>query len=228
MQFDGLLPMPAAAVACLMALLMVMRIFLRPQAPSRHALALQEEHGFRAADVSCASSLTATLYQEAASGRCGALPLLAAAGADVNVQHGEDFATPLHVAVANGDAAMVDAIVACGAALDVPLSNGKSPLHLAAMGAHTQIVRALLVAGARANLSDREGKFTPLMLAAAYTRDAEAVGLLIDAGANVDARDKTGMAAVDYALASKNAAAVSKLKASGATTSKVQRRKPER
>jgi hypothetical protein len=214
----------AFATACAVIAVAVNLLPSLQSAPSALATRLQEEHGLAATEVASRSRLTATLYQKVAEGDTKPVTLLVQAGADVNVQAGDANAAPLHLAVTNGDAAMVDKLVSCRASLDVPMYDGKTALHLAAMDAKTGMVRALLAAGARTDFADREGNFTPLMLAAAYTKDAQVVNLLIDAGVSIEARDKTGMTALDYAIASKNDEAAKKLTAAGAKTSKVVKR----
>lgn len=207
-------------VCALVALVAFIAVFARPKPPVPELTTrLREECGFSAHDVSSCARLTAALFQEA-QGNGTHLKLLVAAGADINVQAGDERATPLHVAVTKGNADLVEELIECKAAVNVPTATGKTALHMAAMQADARMIRALLAAGARHNFVDREGHYTALHLAAGYAnpKDTEPVSLLIDAGANLDARDRTGATALDYAVAAKCVEVATKLRTAGATT----------
>ena len=205
----------------LVALLAFIAVFARPKPPVPElATRLREECGFSAHDVSSRARLTAALFEEAAQGNGTHLKLLVAAGADINVQAGDERATPLQVAVTKGNADLVERLIECKAAVNVPTATGKTALHMAAMQADARMIRALLAAGARHDFVDREGHYTALHLAAGYAnpKDTDPVSLLIDAGANLDARDRAGATALDYAVAAKCVEVAAKLRAAGATT----------
>ena len=65
--------------------------------------------------------------------------------------------TPLQVAVWNGHASVVDALLQHEVSVDQANSNGLTPLMAAAWNGHTEIVRALLDHGADINATDSNG-----------------------------------------------------------------------
>ena len=224
--FEFVLPRQAAMTAMILLATISIVGTGAPKPPPELVAQLQAEHGLSDVDVSSRSHLTAALYREVGEGHARVVPVLVAAGADVNIQAGEVRATPLHIALTNGDAEMVDALLKCRCTLDVPMHDGKTEMHLVAMKGNAALASKLRAAGARGDLADREGDFTPLMLAAAYGKDTDAnahlhvIELLIDAGVNLDARDKKQRwTALEYAIASKFTKAAEKL---GKAASKLQ------
>ena len=99
-------------------------------------------------------------------------------------------------AVARGELAAVEGLIAKGVALDEPrLSDGMTPLGVAAMHGHLAVARALLTGGARPGAPNRDGN-TALHIAAFFTR-GELVRALLDAGAPLERRNARGERAVD-------------------------------
>lgn len=73
--------------------------------------------------------------------------------------------TPLHIAAANGNVALVAELLAYHADVNAhDATHGVTPLHLAARNGHHQIAKLLLEHGANPQALDHQGK-TPLMLA---------------------------------------------------------------
>lgn len=122
--------------------------------------------------------------------------ILLSAGADLKPKGG--YGTPLTNAALAGDVEMVRVLLKAGA--DV---REGSPLFAAVSDLNTPpdqygaVVQELIKAGANVNESRRDGT-TPLM-AAAQENHARAVQLLINAGADVKAKDLNGKAAINYA-----------------------------
>ncbi|KAA0178837.1 hypothetical protein FX016_23175 [Cupriavidus gilardii] len=115
-----------------------------------------------------------------------------AAGADVNAR-GEDGATPIWQATT---AEGVELLIAAGADIDARLtrggelfSRGATALHRAAKSRNVELLEAMIRAGANVNAIDRDA-VTPLHYAA--VTDPANVRILLAAGADLDAADKTG------------------------------------
>ncbi len=113
--------------------------------------------------------------------------LLLDAGADVNAAN-DLGVTPLVLAIVNGNAAMVDTLLAARANANVAaLSTGETPLMAAARTGHATIVRALLAHGADVNVAETAHGQTALMWAAARGHSA-VVSTLIEVNADVKKR----------------------------------------
>jgi ankyrin repeat protein len=89
-----------------------------------------------------------------------------------------------------GDDARVRAALSEGASADATQPDGRTALMLAAESGDVEAVRALLERGADPNAQAVYGE-TALMLA-----DPDVVGILVEAGADVDARNGTGRTAL--------------------------------
>jgi uncharacterized protein len=98
---------------------------------------------------------------------------------------GSDGSTPLHQAVRANDLKTVDALIKRGADVKAVTRYGVTPIQVAAMNGNAVILRRLLDAGADVNTATPGGE-TALMTAAGK---ADAVTLLLDRGANVNAKD---------------------------------------
>lgn len=101
----------------------------------------------------------------------------------------------------DGGIAIIEALVAAGAAIEACDDEGRTPLHEAASGdwGYAGAIRALLRHGAAPEPADHEGS-TPLMLAAS-NGEAECVRELLFAGADPLRKDKHGQSALDHAKA---------------------------
>lgn len=95
---------------------------------------------------------------------------------------------------------LVAALTAAGADVNAANRFGVTPLMYAVLAGPGQ-VNILLAAGAKANAADDNGR-TPLMLAA-YDGKLDVVKLLVQAGADVNARDAKGQSALDYVTSGK-------------------------
>ena len=81
------------------------------------------------------------------------------AGADVDARaDNPQRVAALHAAVARGDAAMVELLLARGATVDLPQQQGITPLHGAAGAGRADIVELLKRAGADPRLKDEAGR----------------------------------------------------------------------
>ena len=98
--------------------------------------------------------------------------------------------TPLHYAASNPDPAVAAMLLDAGAAVNPRDGDAHTPLHRAAHSKNAAVVTLLLAAGAEVDARDASG-VTPLLLAGycaagGMCRDAAAVEVLLDAGADVN------------------------------------------
>ncbi|MCA9707780.1 MAG: ankyrin repeat domain-containing protein [Myxococcales bacterium] len=158
------------------------------------------------------------------------------------------YTTPLRQAAEAGDVAWCRYLLGRGAAVDgrdscerTPLASAKTvevievlleagadprkgcPLYWPADAGDLPRLRVLLAAGAR--VDDRLGQSTPLMAAARSSRGEDAVPLLLEVGAEVDARNEIGETALVKAAGCNCRITVERLLAAGASpTVKTQRK----
>jgi ankyrin repeat protein len=116
------------------------------------------------------------------------LDALIAKKARVDVTN-EFGSTPLAEAVKLADARMVKTLLDAGAGPESPNQDGETALMLAIKTGELPIVQMLIKAGADVNVIEKFHNQTPLMYAAAATRNAgDMVKLLLSKGANVKPR----------------------------------------
>lgn len=123
-----------------------------------------------------------------------------AAGANVN-QRLKNGVTALMLASIKGHRDIVRALLTASA--DVNASNkGTTALHVAAHQGHGSVIRDLLAAGARVDARTDAGylRSTPL-LDAAGAGQLDAAEILMNAGADVNARDELGLTPLMLAAA---------------------------
>jgi ankyrin repeat protein len=154
---------------------------------------------------------TPLMAAAACDGCSGIVRYLLSKGADPKVKDNSG-GTALKSAAAAGDAATVRLLLEAGADPNATDSSGSTPLLWAVTNCSLPSVQALIAKGAQVNLAMTDagtvkfGKIqlvglTPLMVAAPYC-GAEMTETLLDAGANVNARDIRGMTPLMLALAS--------------------------
>ena len=144
------------------------------------------------------------LHLAAAKGRLEMAQLLLDHGAEINALEGLGL-TPLHLAVQNRQPEMVALLVSRYANTELQgkafgmTGEAVSPLDLAAVLGETASARILIEQG-KADLASRTSmsKHTPLH-AAAEADNSEVVALLLESGAQVDARDTYGETPLHYA-----------------------------
>jgi len=133
------------------------------------------------------------VFEAAAAGDAERVRALLAADALLRDAHAPDGWTPLHLAGHFRQTSVIDVLVAHGADVNAVSRNAdaNAPLHAAtAGGADTTLMRRLVEAGARVN-HRQSGGFTALHEAAAIG-NADVARLLLDAGAEADARNIEG------------------------------------
>jgi ankyrin repeat protein len=112
----------------------------------------------------------------------------------------DDGTTALMEASREGRKEMVELLLAAGATVDAVRQNGTTALFIAASHDQEDIVRVLIEQGnASIEVKETETDFTPLLSASRYGH-VNAVNVLLDMGANVEACDpKEGMTCVLWA-----------------------------
>lgn len=103
----------------------------------------------------------------------------------------------LHIAVARGNAPMIEAKLAAGVPIDLLAGDGLPPLHWALACDDPAIMTLLLDRGSQVDVRSAEGA-TPLMNAV-QSASLEKVTFLLDHGADVNARDRRGFTALHRA-----------------------------
>jgi ankyrin repeat protein len=112
--------------------------------------------------------------------------------------------TPLAAAAARGQAQEVSALLAAGADPDQMDSHGWSALICGARAGSVAVVKSLLASGANPNLRDSYvNGWTPLMHAL-HKHQNEAAQILLDRGADVNARSKSCVTALIMAAGDGN------------------------
>ena len=160
------------------------------------------------------------LHLAAAALRTGAAKLLLESGANVNAENRRG-ATPLHYACdprpksgGTWDPAkqgeLIDLLVQHGAKLEQVDRGGASALHRAVRARSPVAVRQLLKAGARVDIRLGKSGSTPIHLAVqstgasgtagAVSEQLEIIDMLLQHGADPEAKDARGRSALDWAI----------------------------
>jgi ankyrin repeat protein len=142
----------------------------------------------------------AFLYASAAGHRDAILQLLRA-GADINIlQDWGNYkgATPLIVAIFNGEVKTAQLLVRQGARQDIAEDRGHLPLSSAAELGYDLLVRDLIRAGGDPNMKIGPNEDTPLILAAGKEH-VKVVKVLLANGADKEVTNKFGDTALDIA-----------------------------
>ncbi len=131
--------------------------------------------------------------------------VLLTAGANVNATS-EIGDTSLTMAVASGDTEIVDLLIERGADLTVRDKYGSTVLHKAARESDGEMMKRLLATGVDPNLKDSEDN-TPLIIAPGNLdvvtgKSIDIVRLLIEKGADVNAKNKYGGTPLHAAIGS--------------------------
>ena len=123
--------------------------------------------------------------------------LLIRAGANVNAANAFRI-TPLSLACTNGSAVLVDRLLQAGANPNTPIATGETPIMTCGNSGSTDAVRMLLARGADVNAKEPAQNQTALMWAAAE-HHPKVVAMLVEVGADLQARTKKGFTALHFA-----------------------------
>ena len=111
--------------------------------------------------------------------------------------------TPISLAADRGDLSAVTTLLRYNADPRIGSSCFATPLHFACCARDPSCIQPLIDAGAQVDaLTDWEQ--TPLIYAAAYTKDARHANTLLDAGADKNWRDRDGIAPLAWATIADN------------------------
>ncbi len=164
----------------------------------------------------CAATGDLSLVDAAKSGDRDAVRAILRDGQQVDVNEEQpDGATPLAWAVHRNDLEMADLLIAEGADVNAANEYGVTPLSLACTNRQPAMVRKLLQARANPNAAKWTGE--TILMTCSRAGDVRAVQALLDAGADVSAREsQKGQTALMWAAAQKHADVVRALAAQGA------------
>ena len=166
--------------------------------------------------VAAASAATdARLANAAMQDDVDAVHALIAQKADVNAAQGDGM-TALHWAALKDDLDIAKMLLAAGANVKATTRiESLTPLHMACTDGSASMIEALLKAGADPNESTSNG--TTALMTAATAGNPDAVKMLLDHGADVNAKENShGETALMFAAAGDRAAVVRLLAARGA------------
>jgi N-acyl-D-amino-acid deacylase len=129
------------------------------------------------------------------SGNVEALGPLVKAGAPINaptILGGVLYATPLILASMTGDTSAIKSLLELGADINLPDREGLTPLIWAALANRTEAVRLLAARGADPNRVDMYGMTALLYAASVDYGDTSVIDILLEHGADRDAKSKEG------------------------------------
>jgi ankyrin repeat protein len=133
------------------------------------------------------------LHMAASSGQLSAAGLLLDNGAEIDARaRDKEGWTPLHAAAHRGQAEMIAFLISRGASTEAQDKEGWTPLHAAVDGHHATAAEQLLKGGAKVDARAFGGGATPLIAAAATSGATSVARVLVEHGANIEARDSDG------------------------------------
>nr|XP_055028011.1 fibronectin type 3 and ankyrin repeat domains protein 1 isoform X2 [Misgurnus anguillicaudatus]XP_055028012.1 fibronectin type 3 and ankyrin repeat domains protein 1 isoform X2 [Misgurnus anguillicaudatus] len=142
---------------------------------------------------------------------------------DILVKHGADIGMKystgkdsLMMACYAGHLDIVRYLRRCGATWQSMDKNGCSPLHWAIDGEHIPVIKYMIQDGCEVDMRDKISYWTPLMRVSATSGNPEVAAILLQAGADVNVRDKPGKTPLMVAVLNNHEELVKLLLDSGA------------
>lgn len=111
--------------------------------------------------------------------------------------------TPVSLAAELGDLHALNTLLEYRPNVNISCTNDSTPLHFAACAKDPSCIAPLIDADATIDACTN-WKQTPLIYAAAYTKDARHAEVLLDAGADIDHRDLDGINALGWTATADN------------------------
>lgn len=139
------------------------------------------------------------LHNAAIAGSAVIAELLISKGADINSKNSQQNA-PLHESLINGKNEVAKLLIEKGCELQGQNSEGKTPVHYAARYNCLPVLKILISKKVNLEVREKNRNQTPLLYLALMTDYAEAAKMLIEGGADVNAQDRDGATALDYAI----------------------------
>jgi uncharacterized protein len=127
----------------------------------------------------------------------------------VNTRDGDTGDTALHIVTKRTDAAWMGFLLQKGANANTKDGAGNTPLIIAAIARFTEGVDLLTRVKAQVDVQNRLGETA--LLKAVQNRDVTIAKMLLDAGANPDISDSSGISARSAAAADLRAASIARL-----------------
>jgi ankyrin repeat protein len=146
------------------------------------------------------ANLNKSLHQAAADGNVKQIKQHISNGADVNAIGGEKDWPPLMYAASKGHAEAVKVLISSGARVDISVRGLTTLIHSILNNDNKDVVKALIAGGADVNQRSGPRLAAAPALTFAVWRHREAiVKVLLEVGADVDAKDKWGYTPLHYA-----------------------------
>jgi ankyrin repeat protein len=155
------------------------------------------------------------LMRAAEEGNAERVRQLIQSGAVVNAKD-QSGVTALYKTVVSGSSVIAKMLLDAGADPNVTTRSGTTPLMGAAWTLNRAIVRVLLDHGADVNLHEKDGRTALIDCASGADADPEIVEWLLEAGAEIDARDNLSETALSLAARTGSVPVVKTLLAAGA------------
>ena len=130
-----------------------------------------------------------TIFDAVRTGKIEIVKLLIEKSPQMLDSRDGDGMTPLHHAARDGNAALINYLIEKGAKSEIQNNQGRTPLHLAATYDRNDAVAALVKRGAALETRDPYGR-TAFLLCARERGGVATAKVLLDAGADFNARDK--------------------------------------